>query len=89
MLDEKKINELKRRVIRFIKEGIITREKEKLFTEFFLKNAKDSLDSSKLLFEVSTNNKLKQETGFSDFNGFFMGYKFKLLFNVLYGERIA
>lgn len=70
MLDEKRINEIKRRITNFIKEGIIKKEKEKRFVEFFLNNAKNSLNSAKLLFEVSTKNELKNMIGFPDFNGF-------------------
>ena len=70
MLDEKRINEIKRRVANFIKEGIIKKEKEKKFVKFFLNNAENSLNSAKLLFEVSTKNELKNTTGFPNFNGF-------------------
>ena len=70
MLDEKRIAEIKRRVTNFIKEGIIKKEKESKFVDFFLNNAKNSLDSAKLLFEVSTKNNLKNLTGFPNFNGF-------------------
>ena len=70
MLDEKRISEIKKRVERFLEEGIIKKEKEKRFVEFFLKNSKDSLDSAKLLFDVSTKNNFKNYLGFPDFNGF-------------------
>src|SRR3989344_9171798 len=70
MLDEKRISEIKRRVANFIKEGIIKKEKEKKFVKFFLNNAENSLNSAKLLFEVSTKNELKNTTGFPNFNGF-------------------
>jgi len=70
MLDEKMIQEIKRRVPDYVKEGVVIKGKEKRFVEFFLNNAKNSLDSAKLLFEVSTKNNLKNITGFPDFNGF-------------------
>lgn len=70
MLDEKRINEIKRRVANFIKENMIIKEKEKKFVKFFLNNAENSLNSAKLLFEVSTKNELKNATGFPNFNGF-------------------
>jgi len=70
MLDEKLINEIKDRVTAFIKEGVIRKEKEKKFVEFFLNNAKNSLEAAKLLFDVSTKNNLKNSLGFTDFNGF-------------------
>lgn len=70
MLDKKRIDKIKRRVTNFIKEGVIKKEKEKKFVNFFLNNAKNSLNSAKLLFEVSTKNELKDTTGFPNFNGF-------------------
>jgi len=70
MLDEKLINEIKGRVTAFIKEGVIRKEKEKKFVEFFLNNAKNSLEAAKLLFDVSTKNNLRNSLGFTDFNGF-------------------
>ena len=70
MLDEKRINEIKKRVANYIKDGIIRKREEKKFVEFFLSNARNSLDSAKLLFEVSTKNNLKNSLGFVDFNGF-------------------
>jgi uncharacterized protein (UPF0332 family) len=70
MLDEKRNNEIRKRVTNFIKEGIIMKEKERKFIKFFLNNAENSLNSAKLLFEVSTKNELKSTTGFPDFNGF-------------------
>ena len=70
MLDEKEIQSIKRRVERFLKERVIIKEKEKKFVEFFLNNAKNSLDSAKLLFEASTKNNIKNLLGFPDFNGF-------------------
>ncbi len=69
MLDEKKINEIKSRIPSYIRDGIIKKDKVS-FTEFLLNNAKNSLDSAKLLFEASTNNDLKDSLGFPDFNGF-------------------
>jgi len=69
MLD-KKMQEIKRDAEKLISSGEIIKEKESRFTQFFIKNSKDSLDSAKLLFEVSTNNELKKSTGFPDFNGF-------------------
>ena len=70
MLDEKRINSIRKRIASFVKEGIIKRVKEIKFVEFFLNNSKNSLDSAKLLFEISTKNNLKKRLGFLDFNGF-------------------
>jgi len=70
MLGEKQINESKNRIINFIKEGIVQKGKETRFVHFFLKNAKNSLETAKLLFEVSTKDNLKEELGLPNFNGF-------------------
>lgn len=70
MLDETKIGESKKRVEFFIKEGKIIKEKEGRYIDFFIDNSKDSFNSAKLLFDVSTKEKLKNYLGFSDFNGF-------------------
>ncbi len=70
MLDEKHIKETKKRVEEFLERGIILKDKEKGFTEFFLKNAKNSLDTAKLLFDVSINQKIKDSLGFPIFDGF-------------------
>lgn len=70
MLDEKRIKEIKNRVENYIKEWVIRKEKERKFVEFFLNNAKNSLDSAKLLFEASTKDNLKNSLGFPGFNGF-------------------
>lgn len=70
MLDDKRLNEIKRRVESLVKEGIIRKEKEKKFVEFFLNNSRNSLDSAKLLFEISTKDNLKTSFGLPGFNGF-------------------
>jgi uncharacterized protein (UPF0332 family) len=70
MLDEKHIKELERRVRNFIKDDTIKKSVDKKFVKFFLDNAENSLDSAKLLFNVSTNDSIKNDLGFPDFNGF-------------------
>ncbi|VVB60919.1 Uncharacterised protein [uncultured archaeon] len=70
MLDEKILAESKKRTDQRIKEGTVVKEKNGKFTQFFLKNANDSLESAKLLFEASVNEKLKNTLGLSSFNGF-------------------
>lgn len=70
MLDEKRIKEIQKRVPRFLKEGIIVKGGGARYVPFFLKNARDSLDSARLLYEVSTSEDLKKQTGYPDFNGF-------------------
>lgn len=69
MLDEKKINESKRRAEKLIREGIIFKEKPR-FANFFLINSRNSLDSAKLLFDVSVDEKLRNHLGFLKFDGF-------------------
>lgn len=70
MLDNKEIEIIKKNIKRFINDNSLTKEKKGKFAEFFLSNAKNSLDSAKLLFEVSTKKELQKTTGFPDFNGF-------------------
>ncbi|MBU0466611.1 MAG: hypothetical protein KJ600_00590 [Nanoarchaeota archaeon] len=72
MLDEKRIEIIKKNVERLIKEELIIRVKEDKgrFTEFFLKNSRDSLESAKLLLNVSTKAELKALMGIPGFNGF-------------------
>ena len=70
MLDEKRIKEIQKRVPRFLKEGIVVKGEAVRFVPFFMKNARDSLDSARLLYEVSTSEDLKKQTGYPDFNGF-------------------
>lgn len=70
MLDEKRLAEIQRRVGRYLKEGAIVKETKGKFVPFFLNNSKNSLESAKLLFEASVNEKLKKELGLSGYNGF-------------------
>ena len=71
MFDEKKIEKIKKLVPKLLDEGLIKKNDEyKKLTQFFVENAKDSLNSAKLLFEVSTNDKLMELTGFKNFKGY-------------------
>jgi len=70
MLDAKRIEEAKRNAETCIKRGAITKVSDSRFVQFFLDNARNSLDSALLLFGVSTDKNLKASTGFRDFNGF-------------------
>ena len=69
-LDENELNKVRRRVADYIKEGLFLKSEDKKFVKFFLENSKNSLDSAKLLFEVSTKEELKERLGFAGFNGF-------------------
>jgi uncharacterized protein (UPF0332 family) len=68
MIDEKKLKEAENRVKRFIQEGIIKKEKPE-HIDFFIKNADNSIDSAKALFELSTNTEKQKSFGFTAFNG--------------------
>src|SRR3989338_8884477 len=70
MLDDKKLKEIKEKVPKYVKEGRIVLDRQKKFVEFFLMNAKNSLNAAKLLCETSTNKQLQQQVGYPDFNGF-------------------
>ena len=70
MLDEKKIKESKNRIESLLKNGELIKEKNGKYVDFFLNNSKNSFDSARLLFQVSTRQDLKKNTGFPNFNGF-------------------
>ncbi len=70
MLDAKKLKEINDRVPKYVKDGRIVIDKQKTFVEFFLTNAKNSLNTANLLFEVSTRKQLQSQIGYLDFNGF-------------------
>lgn len=70
MLDDRKLKEIKDRVPKYVKDGRIVLDRQKTFVEFFLTNAKDSLNAANLLFEASTNKQLQSQIGYPDFNGF-------------------
>ncbi len=67
MLDEKKLEEIKRKVPLWLREGEISkREENKRFTQFYLNNALLSLNAARVLLEVSQNSELKQNFIFID-----------------------
>lgn len=69
MIDEKKLKEAESRVKQFISEGIIKSKSKPEHVDFFIKNADDSIDSAKALFELSTNSQKQESLGFTSFNG--------------------
>jgi len=69
MLEDKKIEEAKRNAQKSIDSGKIIKLKEGRYVEFFLKNAKDSLDSAKVLFDLTNNQKSRENLGIPPFNG--------------------
>lgn len=70
MLEDKKIEEAKRNAIKSINSEAIIKTKESKYVDFFIKNAKDSLDSAKVLFDASMDEKTKNALGMPNFNGF-------------------
>ena len=54
MLEDKKLKEAKNRVKQYLDEGIVKTKGKPEHTDFFLRNADDSIDSAKALFELST-----------------------------------
>ena len=59
MLEDKRIEEAKKNAIKSINSELIIKTKDSKYVDFFLKNAKDSLDSAKVLFDISINEKTK------------------------------
>ena len=70
MLDKKEIRLIKEGAEKSIKNGEIVQGKKEQFIHFFLKNASDSLETAKLLFEVSTKENIQNSMGMPKFNGF-------------------
>lgn len=69
MLEEKKLKEAEKRVKQYISNGIIKTKEKAEHTSFFLKNADDSIDSAKALYEISTDTEKQKFLGFTSFNG--------------------
>ncbi|HIH25678.1 hypothetical protein J4476_01060 [Candidatus Woesearchaeota archaeon] len=69
MLEEKKLKEAEKRVKQYVADGIIMTKCKSEHTSFFLKNAEDSIDSAKVLFEISTDPEKQKFLGFTSFNG--------------------
>lgn len=69
MLEDKKLKEAENRVKQYIRDDIIKTKGKPENVKFFLKNADDSIDSAKALFELSTDPKKQQFFGFTSFNG--------------------
>jgi len=69
MIDDKKLKEVESRVKQYLKEGVITTKGKKEFVDFFLKNARDSLESAKVLYDLSVDKEKQGVMGLTDFNG--------------------
>ena len=70
MLEDKKLEEARNNAIKDINSEKIIKTKDSKYVDFFLKNSKDSLDSAKILLDISLNEKTKNSLGMPDFNGF-------------------
>ena len=69
MIEDKKLKEAENRIKQFMTDGIIKSKEKPEYVDFFVKNADDSIDSAKALFELSTEPKKQQFLGFTSFNG--------------------
>ena len=65
----KKLKEAENRVKQYQNDGIIKTKGKPEHVDFFLKNADDSVDSAKALFELSTDPEKQKFLGFTNFNG--------------------
>jgi len=63
MIDEKRIEEAEKNVKKYIAEGLlkVRNEEVKNFVNFYLKNSETSLQVASLLFQISADDKLKEE----------------------------
>jgi hypothetical protein len=70
MIEGKKLKEIESRVKQYIAKGIIKTKERPEYTGFFLKNAENSINSAKVLFEISANPEKQKVFGFTGFDGF-------------------
>lgn len=69
MLDDKKINELKSRMNRFISGGTVKTKQKKEYVSFFLKNSEISLATSNILAAATNNPEISRQAGYRDYDG--------------------
>jgi uncharacterized protein (UPF0332 family) len=69
VLEDKKLKEAENRVKRYQNDGIIKTKGKPEHVEFFLRNADDSVDCAKALYELSTDCEKQKFFGLTDFNG--------------------
>ena len=69
MLEERNLKEAEKRVKQYSADGIVNTKGKPEHTAFFLKNADDSIDSAKALFEISLDPQKQNILGFTSFNG--------------------
>lgn len=69
MLDEKRIKEIEGRIKNFLLDGTIQKTKKSEYVDFFLENARKSLQSAAFLHAGTTNKELQESYGFEGFDG--------------------
>lgn len=82
MLDEKKLKEAENRVKQFISDGVIKSKEKPEHVDFFIKNADDSADSAKALFELSTSAEKQEVMWFIIFDFLKNGNKKNFIFEL-------
>lgn len=69
-LEEERLKQIRSRVQQYLDKGIIKAKNPKEHVDFFLRNAEDSLNSALCLYDMSTNKKFQQYTGYIGLRGF-------------------
>ena len=67
MIEEQKLKEIQSRIKQYSLDGVIVSKQRVEHVDFFLKNADDSLQSARCLFDVSTKH---DYLGYDDLAGF-------------------
>jgi uncharacterized protein (UPF0332 family) len=70
IIEEKQINEVRGRVTHYLRDGTIQTKGKSEHVSFFLTNAKNSLNSANVLFDVSTKKDLQAGMGHPGFDGY-------------------
>lgn len=69
MLDEKRIEQIESRIKNFLSEGTLQRTQNIEYVDFFLENARKSLQSANLLRDATTKKELQEAYGLGNFDG--------------------
>lgn len=69
MLEAEKLKRAENRTKEYISRGLVKTKEKPEYVDFFMKNADDSVDSAKALFELSTDSEKQKIFGFTSFNG--------------------
>ncbi|MFH1063952.1 MAG: hypothetical protein V1729_02635 [Candidatus Woesearchaeota archaeon] len=70
IIEEKQIKEVRGRVTQYLRDGTIQTKGKAEHVNFFLANAKNSLNSANVLFDVSTKKDLQAGMGYPGFDGY-------------------